>query len=119
MKTFPRLCAVLLLAAITTGCVYVNGDKINTDDWKATQATNREAISQLDMGLSTQAVKDQLGAPADSEAFMDGGDEVRVLFYRTTLPHADGETTRDETTPLVFRNDQLVGWGQRVYESIH
>ena len=55
---------------------------------------------------------------ADSEAFMDDGEEVRVLFYRTNHKHSDGETTRDETTPLVFRNDQLVGWGTRVYESL-
>ncbi|MEX2498222.1 MAG: DUF3192 domain-containing protein [Wenzhouxiangellaceae bacterium] len=24
----------------------------------------------------------------------------------------DGETTRDETTPLVFANDELIGWGE-------
>ena len=111
MKSLSRLFLVALLTTLATGCVYVNGDKINTDDWKDTQVTNREAISQLDMGLSTQAVKDQLGAPADSEAFMDDGEEVRVLFYRTNHKHSDGETTRDETTPLVFRNDQLVGLG--------
>jgi len=118
VKSLSRLFLVALLTTLATGCVYVNGDKINTDDWKDTQVTNREAISQLDMGLSTQAVKDQLGAPADSEAFMDDGEEVRVLFYRTNHKHSDGETTRDETTPLVFRNDQLVGWGTRVYESL-
>ena len=118
MKSLSRLFLVALLTTLATGCVYVNGDKINTDDWKDTQVTNRETISQLDMGLSTQAVKDQLGAPADSEAFMDDGEEVRVLFYRTNHKHSDGETTRDETTPLVFRNDQLEGWGTRVYESL-
>ena len=67
VKSLSRLFLVALLTTLATGCVYVNGDKINNDDWKDTQVTNREAISQLDMGLSTQAVKDQLGAPADSE----------------------------------------------------
>ena len=49
---------------------------------------------------------------------MDDGEEVQVLFYRTNHKHSDSGTTRDETTPLVFRNDQLAGWGTRVYESL-
>ena len=118
MKTLSRFCIVALLSVAATGCVYVNGEKINTDDWKDTQEVNRSAISELDLGLSTQAVKDQLGAPSDSEAFMDDGEEVRVLFYRTSRKHADGETTRDETTPLIFKNDQLIGWGTKVYEQL-
>ena len=69
------------------------------------------------MGLSTQAVKDQLGhPPIPKPSWMTA--RSRVLFYRTNHKHSDGETTRDETTPLVFRNDQLVGWGTRVYESL-
>ncbi len=118
MKSLSRLFLVALLTTTATGCIYVNGEKINTDDWKETQTTNREAISELDLGLSTQAVKDQLGAPADSEAFVDDDTEVRVLFYRTTHKHSDGETTRDETTPLIFKNDQLIGWGTKVYEQL-
>jgi hypothetical protein len=61
---------------------------------------------------------ESLGLPADSEAFTDGDDEVRVLFYRTQRRHSDGDTTRDETTPLVFRNDLLVGWGDAVYAEL-
>ena len=61
---------------------------------------------------------DRLGTPADSEAFTRDGEEVRVLFYRTQHRHSDGETSRDETTPLVFRSGELVGWGQRVYDSV-
>ncbi|HBO12182.1 MAG TPA: hypothetical protein DD491_05290, partial [Halieaceae bacterium] len=61
---------------------------------------------------------DRLGTPADSEAFTRDGEEFRVLFYRTRHRHSDGETSRDETTPVVFRNDELVGWGQRVYDTV-
>jgi len=40
------------------------------------------------------------------------------LFYRTRRTEADGETSRDETTPLVFKNNELVGWGLKVYENL-
>lgn len=116
-KTASRLVLVAALSVAATGCVYVNGENIDTSDWKETQITNRERIAELQLGLSTSAVKEKLGTPSDSEAFVKEGEEVRVLFYRTTRKQADGETTRDETTPLVFKNDQLIGWGTRVYES--
>lgn len=117
MKTLSRFFAIALLASATTGCIYVDGERIDTNDWKQTQHHNRERISQLELGLSTDAVISDLGAPAESEAFMDGDSEIRVFFYRTTRKHADGETSRDETTPLVFRNNKLIGWGQSVYEN--
>jgi hypothetical protein len=40
------------------------------------------------------------------------------LFYRTQRKHSDGETTRDETTPLVFRDNRLIGWGDGVYNDL-
>ena len=32
---------------------------------------------------------------------------------RTHRTHSDGDTTRDETTPLVFEDGKLVGIGER------
>lgn len=117
MTLLNRLLLVALLATATTGtgCVYVNGENIGGSDWQDEQRNNREAISNLKLGLSISEVREKLGAPADSEAFANDGVEVRVLYYRTTRKHSDGETTRDETTPLVFRDDELVGWGDSVY----
>jgi len=37
---------------------------------------------------------------------MKGDDEYRVLYYRTQRLHADGDTTKDETTPLIFKNEK-------------
>ena len=117
VKNLSRFFVLVLLTAFGTGCVYVNGEQIDAGNWQEIQHTNREAISQLQLGTTTQAVKDKLGSPVDSEAFMKGDSEIRVLFYRTTHKHSDGETSRDETTPLVFENDSLVGWGTTVYEA--
>jgi hypothetical protein len=74
----------------------------------------KERIYELLTNLndSRQSVVEQLGAPDFSEAFSKKDDSYRVLFYRTQHEHSDGETTKDETTPLVFKNDRLIGWGQ-------
>mgnify|MGYP000864756753 FL=1 len=117
LKTVANLALLAAITAVTSGCIYINGEKINVDDWRESQLIQREAISQLQLGQSLDAVKAELGVPSDSEAFLDGDTEVRVLFYRTRRTHADGETTRDEMTPLVFRDNVLVGWGERYYSS--
>jgi Protein of unknown function (DUF3192) len=113
-----QILIVILLSLTAAGCVFIDGERVDVDDWRNEQRDNREAISKLEIGMSRSAVLDQLGAPADSEAFTREGEEVRVLFFRTQHKRSDGETSRDETTPLVFRNDQLVGWGDAVYDSL-
>jgi hypothetical protein len=37
---------------------------------------------------------------------------VQVLYYRTRRVDDDGITTKNECTPLVFINNELVGWGE-------
>jgi len=118
MNLVFRTAIAALFASTLTGCIYVNGEHISTNDWQNDQKVNRETISQLALGTNTEAVIQQLGSPTDSEAFIDGDTEVRVLFYRTRKTEADGETSRDETTPLVFKNNALAGWGDKVYESL-
>jgi hypothetical protein len=113
-----RLFLIALLSLSASGCVFIDGEYVSHDDWRADQRDNREAISRLELGELRIAVVEKLGTPADSEAFDHDGEEVRVLFYRTQHKHSDGETTRDETTPLIFRNDRLIGWGQTLYADL-
>ncbi len=118
MKKASGLIAALLVSALATGCVYVDGDVTKDEDWQVTQDKNRNLISELELGMSRSEVIGRLGTPNDSEAFTSGGEEVRVLFYRTRHADSDGETTRSETTPLVFRGGKLVGWGDAVYAEL-
>lgn len=118
MNALPRLLAIVSFLLLTTGCVYVGGEHMDNEDWRVTQRDNREAISSLEIGITRLEVMERLGVPNDSEAFSSERGEVRVLFYRTQRRHSDGDTTRDETTPLVFRNDVLIGWGQGVYSDL-
>jgi len=118
VKSLPTLGLLAALTAATSGCVYVNGENIGPSDWRDEQRTNSKLISELEIGAERSAVLTRLGPPSDSEAFTRDGEEMRVLFYRTQHKRSDGETTRDETTPLVFENDRLIGWGQAVYAGI-
>ncbi|RLQ20599.1 DUF3192 domain-containing protein [Seongchinamella sediminis] len=118
MKNWWALGLAGLLTLPTSGCVYVDGEHISNADWKQEQRTNRELIAGLELGSSRSDVIARLGTPAESEAFELDGEEVRVLFYRTHWKEGDGATSRDETTPLVFMNNRLVGWGSAVYDDL-
>jgi hypothetical protein len=120
MKTLYTFVVAGLLATTMSGCVIVAGDRDwdDNDSWESRQQSNREAISKLELNTSRAVIVDQLGAPSFSDAFVRAGKEYRVLFYRTQRTVSDGETTRDETTPLIFENDQLIGWGHESLANI-
>lgn len=118
MKPFANFCLVALICLSASGCVFIDGEYVKHHDWRDDQRDNREMISQLEIGSTRAAVINRLGTPSDSEAFTKDGEDLRVLFYRTQRKHSDGETTRDETTPVIFKNDVLVGWGDRQYAEV-
>lgn len=114
-----RATALILLAALMlNGCVlHIGRDGDHDDDQydsvHALETRNREAISRLALGSSLDQVRSQFGDPDFTEASLVDGQEIRVLRYRTHRTHSDGDTTRDETTPLVFEDGKLVGIGER------
>ena len=120
----PSLAIALILAASLSlgGCVISVRDDgphdgwSDEDDWQAPQGRNRALISELQLGWSLQAVTAELGTPDRSESFLREGREYRVLLYRTHRTRGDGRTTRDEMTPLVFVDGELVGWGESAVE---
>lgn len=102
-----------------SGCVIVAGDHDwDNENWQSQQRENRETISELELQTERSKIISKLGAPSFSDAFVKDGVEYRVLYYRTQHTKSDGETTKDETTPLVFMNDKLVGWGSDVLATI-
>jgi len=118
VKTLTRICLVALLSVVASGCVFIDGEHVKVDDWRDDQRDNRQMISQLEIGSTRSAVVQEMGTPSDSEAFTVDNEEIRVLFYRTQRKHSDGETSRDETTPLIFKYDLLVGWGENTYRNL-
>jgi len=122
MKNFKILALAGLFAALS-GCIIVT-DRENVDldwddstdrgttSWKHKQRENREAIADLQLGASVEMVKSELGSPDFSESFSNNGNQYLILRYRTHHRHSDGETSVDETTPLVFESGLLTGWGE-------
>ncbi|MDZ7685562.1 MAG: DUF3192 domain-containing protein [Gammaproteobacteria bacterium] len=110
---------ILLVAALSvatlTGCV-INVDTNEDERWLKTQRVNERAISQMRLGRDVDSVRAEMGSPDFTEAFNRNGSQFEVLFYRTHRQHSDGRTTRDETTPLVFVDGELVGWGESAIE---
>jgi hypothetical protein len=111
------LAAVLVGSAVAlTGCVINVSDEEGPyvhRNARAQERHNRDAISQLELGATVAEVRTELGEPDSSEAWLEQGAEVRVLRYRTHRTSADGDTTEDETTPLVFKAGKLVAIGER------
>ncbi|MBA3989069.1 DUF3192 domain-containing protein [Aliidiomarina maris] len=83
--------------------------------WQEREIFNRKYISRLELGERKESVLRLLGPPDISEAHESDQGDILVLFYRTQHVRSDGMTTRDETTPLIFREDRLLAWGESAY----
>jgi outer membrane protein assembly factor BamE (lipoprotein component of BamABCDE complex) len=126
-KSLKQLILTLPLAFALTGCVIVVGNDdhdgnfdwdSSSSEWKKVQNSNKAKIAELEVGNNISDVKAKLGTPNINEAFTQSNKEYQVLFYRTRHKHSDGETTKDECTPLIFVNGTLQSWGQKAYEKL-
>lgn len=119
MKKLLPLLAVASLS-LTACVVHVGGDKYDDDSesWEQIQRNNQQTLAKLTLGTSIAQVESLMGTPDFSEAFDSKGQAVQVLFYRTQHRHSDGQTTRDECTPLIFKEGSLVGWGEKPYQQL-
>jgi hypothetical protein len=115
MHRIFMIAVVIGVAAALSGCV-INITDEDARGWnhETKELRNRDYISHLALGTPMESVRGTLGEPDFSEAWLEQGEEVRVLRYRTHRTHADGDTTVDETTPLVFKAGKLVGIGERL-----
>lgn len=124
-----NLKAALIAIPLTfslTGCVIVaNDDDTRADwmgdyksDWKKSQKENKSKIADLEVGTSFASVREEMGTPEFNEAFSEGGKQYQVLFYRTRHKHSDGQTTKNECTPLIFIDGKLTSWGDKAYNKL-
>ena len=86
--------------------------------WQMKMEKNNDNLLTLEMGMSKQEVIGVMGRPSFNEAYKSlYGKSVIILFYYTQRKWADGSETKDECTPIVFENDELVGWGDEFYKA--
>lgn len=114
------LSSVLFLS----GCVIAIDDDYDYDNdhnnasWAELEEDNREKISSLGVGASINSVRRTMGTPDFDELLVKNDQEHRILFYRTQRIKGDGATTKDECTPIIFLNGELVGFGQTALDAI-
>ncbi|NVK54025.1 MAG: DUF3192 domain-containing protein [Alteromonadaceae bacterium] len=115
------LCTALVAPLLLSGCVIsVGGDEREQyqSDWEQREYNNRKHIARLELNTHYEDVTRKMGV-ADFNEMVGGGDSVyRILYYRTQRTEDDGVTTKDECTPLVFKNDRLIGWGDEALRNI-
>ncbi|MBU2884001.1 DUF3192 domain-containing protein [Psychrosphaera sp. B3R10] len=127
-RTFKMALIAIPLTFSLTGCIIVStdegreadwiGSSDRTSSWKKEQRINKQKIADLKVGATYSNVRELMGTPEFNEAFKSEGKEVQVIFYRTNHQHSDGETTKDECTPLIFVDGLLTSWGQKAYHKL-
>ncbi len=120
MKSIRNIKHILLLPVVMvalSGCVIAIGtDDHDEEDWEDRQARNEQFVRDLKLGADITAIETRLGNADFVEAFQRNGETYTVLYYRTQRNKGDGRTSKDETTPLVFVDGGLVGWGESAIE---
>lgn len=116
--------SILILSAtliLLSACVISVNDgdyDEHSYNWRKQERKNRSYIADLQLGTSEDTVRMALGTPNFSESFDKEGEVYSIYFYRTERVNEDGMTTKDESTPLVFKDSLLIGWGDTVYRSV-
>lgn len=79
---------------------------------------NNENLMTLKTGMTQDEVYELMGVPSLSELYEAADDNiVSILYYRTKEEKTTVLSAKDECTPVVFVNNQLVGWGDRLMAS--
>lgn len=114
------LCGALLAPMLLSGCVISVGDKDGhyQSDWEQREYNNRKHISGLELNAHFEDVTRKMGVADFNELMNDDGHVYRILYYRTQRTEDDGITTKDECTPLVFKDNRLIGWGDEALRKI-
>ena len=99
---------------------------------KQVRTMNKERLNELEIGMSKDEVLIIMGTKGfsiESSPFtvenpfrieVQSLDKhiYRVLYYYTDLVKTDGFITDDELTPVILKNNKLVGWGRDVWDRL-
>jgi hypothetical protein len=105
---------ILALGMLTTGCA----EHVLTQ-WPQKQTWSTYLrLNEVRRGMSLSEVEGLMGPPGIREEGDYRGGHYIFYFYLThNMDYEDGDTVRGGYTPLVFKNNQLVGIGRRDYRS--
>lgn len=109
---------IMFLLLFNTGCMPT------LYSIESVRSTNREGLLKLSRGMSKEQVLNSMlsgtyntdggiiNNPYRNETLKGkDGDIYDIFFYYTDIKAQDGAITDDELTPIVFKDDKLIGWG--------
>ena len=101
--------AYLLFVAVV---IFVYEPQPEDRAWDDRQAFNLQKMSEISFGQHLEEIRTLLGRADFVEAKTGIDGQYQVMYYRTHHMKSDGETTKEECTPLLFRDNLLIAWGQ-------
>ena len=77
---------------------------------------NKYNLSWVKVGMTQSSVYNKMGCPQRTEKTEINGVDYEIWYYLTKR-YALGQTRLlpQNTTPLIFKNKKLVGWGREYY----
>lgn len=104
----------LLYLVLLMVCLPACGEKVLYPRIEPSMWSSYFQLQEARTGMTKQEVISKMGPPRVSEEGGRSGETF--LFYQTHNMDSEGsETIRGGLTPLVFKDDRLVGMGQRAY----
>ncbi len=102
--------AICLYPLLTWLVLNFYPDEPSRMQWNDREAFNRKYIAQLSQlpAPERQQVIRRLGGPDITEAVKVQQDIYQLMYYRTKRSISDGITTKDECSPLLFKNQRLI-----------
>lgn len=105
--------ALLIYVLLTMAVMFWYQDDVDQMSWIDRQVFNQKIIAQYPLkdNVTQQQVLSRLGSPDITQALQKSGVIYQLLYYRTHRHAADGITTTDECTALLFKNRILIAKG--------
>jgi len=103
---------LLLLGIFSAGCdQHVLYQRFDKDMW-----SNYVHLNQVHLGMTRAEVVGLMGQPGIREEGDYSGGHYSIYFYLThSMDFDESSTVRGGYTPLVFKDNKLVGIGKRDY----
>lgn len=105
MRFILKVLTAFALTALVSSCEYCNWAYFEGE-------ATHEKMSKIRIGMTKQEVLDLMGEPLKGEKF----NKPNVWFYYTNVHWGDTLEAREESTPVVFSEGCVVGWGDEFYK---
>ncbi len=103
---------LVVLGMFSVGC----GEQVLYQRFEKGMWSSYIRLNEVKLGMPVSEVVGIMGPPAIRESGDYRGGHYTIYFYLThSMDFPESNTVRGGYTPLVFKNDRLVGMGKRDY----